>query len=74
MNSRHGCGLLFRARVAKCLTCESWGRYHCGEHSGRPVPTPSGRPSAASWFTLVAVGWAAVVGTVGGVLVGLWFR
>jgi hypothetical protein len=24
---------------ARCLTCESWGRYHCGEHSGRPLPS-----------------------------------
>lgn len=26
---------LLGSTVSKCLTCESWGRSHCGEHSGR---------------------------------------
>lgn len=29
---------------------------------------------ASAQATLVAIAWAAAVGAVGGVLVGLWFR
>lgn len=40
----------------RCLTCESWGRRHCGEHSGTPIPPASTDPEGirAQWASAEA--------------------